>query len=410
MSTWLIPREELTPEQVRAIELDPAQHRVIVGPPGSGKTQILLHRARYLMDEWNVHQERFHIFVFTKVLKDYIRSALDFLSLPQESISNVDAWYSGFFRTHIGGRLPWNPKEKRPDFPAIRQAVMNKIQTTSQSASIYDFILVDEGQDLEPEIFDMFWRIAKHITVCLDHKQQIYDHGSSESAILRGLRLKKRNINFLEAFRCCPYIVNLAAAFIEDVEERGSFIRQIRTYQTERETPLLYCASDFDDEKRRLIEIVRIRLGKGERIAILLPQNRQVFGFAKGLREAGLEVETPDKLDFSNNTPKLMAYHSGKGLTFDSVLMPRLTPRSFPKINQERINHLLFVGITRATKWVYMSTNQSFKLLSSERIHLLESQGVLTVQYGVLPLFRTDDGSQEDDIPAEGKSEPLDIL
>ena len=46
MSGWLVPRSDLTPEQLRAIELPPTEHRVVIGGPGSGKTQMLLHRAR----------------------------------------------------------------------------------------------------------------------------------------------------------------------------------------------------------------------------------------------------------------------------------------------------------------------------------------------------------------------------
>lgn len=410
MSTWLIPREELTPEQVRAFELDPAQHRVIFGPPGSGKTQILLHRARYLIDRWKVAPDRFHIFVYTNTLKDYIQSALGLLQLPPESVSTVDSWYVGFYRTHIKSRLP-RDENNRLDFKVIRKEANNRIQTTAPGASMYDFVLVDEGQDLEPEAFDMFWRISKHVTVCTDHKQQIYDQGSTESAILTGLRLKKKNISFLEAFRCCPYIVSLAAEFIENTEERESYIRQAKTTQTERETPLLYCVSDFEKEKRRLIEIVRVRLGKGEKIAILLPQNRQVFGFAIGLREAGLEVETPDNMDFSKDDPKLMSYHSAKGLTFDSVLMPRLTSNAFPRLTPEKVDRLLFVGITRASKWVYMSTTQTIQASLRERVQKLESNGLLTVQNDALPLFNDPDLLNAEDGPSDTEgNDPLDIL
>ena len=57
--SWLIPRDELTAEQIRAVELSANEHRVILGAPGSGKTQILLHRARYLSDELGVPPARF---------------------------------------------------------------------------------------------------------------------------------------------------------------------------------------------------------------------------------------------------------------------------------------------------------------------------------------------------------------
>lgn len=90
MSTWLIPRDELTPDQLRAIQLDTGEHRVILGPPGSGKTQVLLHRARHLLDSHGVSPDRLRIFVYTNALKDYIASALELLDLPPELLTTWD--------------------------------------------------------------------------------------------------------------------------------------------------------------------------------------------------------------------------------------------------------------------------------------------------------------------------------
>jgi hypothetical protein len=41
-------------------------------------------------------------------------------------------------------------------------------------------------------------------------------------------------------------------------------------------------------------------------------------GFAKGLADAGLTVESQDDADFTSDAPKLLTCHSAKGLTFDS--------------------------------------------------------------------------------------------
>ena len=145
--------------------------------------------------------------------------------------------------------------------------------------------------------------------------------------------------------------------------------------------PLFYQAADFDDERERLINTVRTRLLVGDNIAILLPQKRQVFGFAQGLEGAGLEVETPDKIDFATDKPKLMPYYSAKGLTFDSMLLPRLVPRSFPHLDAEQIERLLFVGISRATRWVYLSTAEEKPLPSLERLKQLAKEDGITIQY-----------------------------
>jgi superfamily I DNA/RNA helicase len=389
--SWLIPRNELTPDQIRAIELSPAENRAILGGPGSGKTQILLHRARYLADQFRVGPDRFRIFVYTNVLKDYIKSALSLLNLPDDAVLTFDHWCRLFYQQHVNSRMPWDAAKKQPDFDAVRRAVLDKISSGQITLPLYDFALVDEGQDLPDEVFTILSRVARHVTVCIDNKQQIYDNGSTEEAILSKLGLKKRNLNLIEAFRVCPYLVEVAAPLIPDSAEREAFRQQKRTVQTERQTPLLYFARNFEEEKQMLYQMVRERQLMNDRIAILFPQNRQVFGFAQGLTEAGMEVEVPKQRsgsnalpthDFNSSRAKLMAFHSAKGLTFDSVLMPRLVSSSFQRVTPDRLERLVFVALTRAAKWAYFSTTLDDSLPLFQKLLPLEQTRQLTVRRG----------------------------
>jgi superfamily I DNA/RNA helicase len=356
--SWLVPPEDLTSDQLRAIEMPMNEHRVILGAPGSGKTLALLYRARHLCRDYGIAPDRFRIFVFTNVLKQYIQSGIRDLALPADCVLTLDDWCKRYYQEEMGGRLPWDQKNRCPDFDGIRRAVL---QAHSRKPPLYEFVLVDEGQDLDSDCFELLKRVGKHVTVCVDQKQQIYDHGSTDEEIVRTLGLKRSNLTLLDAFRCCPYIVQVAAEFISEAAERAAFLNQARTAQTELQTPLFYEAEDFDDEKERLIEIIRERQVVDRSIAILFHLKKQVWGFAKALREAGLEVETWDRrdgsvLDFASGLPKVLTLHSAKGLTFDTVIMPRLVEMSFRRVSDARREKLLYVGITRATKWVYLST------------------------------------------------------
>jgi len=387
--SWLIPPHELTPDQQRAVRLDHERHHAIIGGPGSGKTQVLLHRARHLRDVMGASVETFRIFVYTNVLKDYIKSALRDQSLPEDNVSTFDQWCGLFYKQYIGGKTPWDHEARRPDFAAIRKAVIRQVSNGKVSLPIFDFVLVDEGQDLEEEVFSFLDKVSRHVTVCVDNKQQIYDNGSTEAGVLYKLGIRRRNVSFTEAFRVCPYVVETAAEFIADEAEKEAFKNQTRQPQIERQTPLVYFARNFEDEKQMLYDVVRERLLKNERVGILVPQNRLAFGMAKGLTEVGIEVEVPYQKgqrnplpthDFTSARPKIMAYHSAKGLTFDTVLLPRLVPSLFSRTRPELMERLLFMAITRATRWCYFSTNLANPLpLIVERMAPLVKRGVVTL-------------------------------
>ena len=179
-------------------------------------------------------------------------------------------------------------------------------------------------------------------------------------------------------------MARLASYFIDDNQKRSQYLAQMNTEQKVRELPLCYVAPDFDKEIDRLAEIISQRQVMNERIGVIVPTNKQLHGFAKGLEERGTTVEkaiprkNADGFDFGNAIPKIATYFSAKGLTFDSVLLPRLTESSFSWIDDSTRTRLLFVGIARATQWVYLSTIKEKELSEMGYLHEAEKKGHLT--------------------------------
>lgn len=387
--SWLVPRHALTADQIRAVELKPAQNRLVLGSPGSGKTIVLVHRARHLIDAHKASPERFRLIVYTNALKDYIRAALRDLRLPEDCVMTFDAWCRSYYQDQISRRLPWSGRSS--DWEAVRQAVWEKTQSLKAQDRPFDFVMVDEGQDLDGRDFETLAAVAKHVTVFMDPKQKLYERDADESGVAKALGLSQCNLMLLGAYRCSPYVVQAGASFIHDMVERDQFIAQNPPVEKgERQVPLLYLASNADDERSRLIDVVRTRIDRGERIAILLPNKRLSFGFAHALREAGLKVEVNQPvgrkneilpaIDFGTSSPKVMAFPSSKGLTFDTVMMPRWNKRFLQKIDPDRLERWLFVGITRATRWFYISTTDGDQAQFLERFRGLEQREQMTIQ------------------------------
>ena len=121
----------------------------------------------------------------------------------------------------------------------------------SHAMPLYDFVMVDEGQDLDPLAYEIMTTVAAHLTVFMDHKQHIYEKGIGEHDLAAGLGLRRRTSILLDAYRCSPYIARTAAAFIRNREESSAFIRQNPPIaRGERQPPLLYLASDFEVNAR----------------------------------------------------------------------------------------------------------------------------------------------------------------
>jgi superfamily I DNA/RNA helicase len=394
----------------------PSEHRVILGPAGSGKTQVLIHRAAHLAEAYKVPPSRYRIFVFTNVIKEYIKSGLQFLNLPDETVCTFDHWCRllyeenisrtlprlsprrrfdyGSFRLFDGSRPGRAPKEKDwsgIDFKKIRYSVLQLLQCNRKIQRSLDFVLVDEGQDLTPDVYEVLSLASRHITVFADPQQKIFEEGADESFILKKLNLSRRNMTLLGAYRNAPYVALLASHFISDKVLREQYLAQIHTEQKVRERPLCFVAPSFEKEMDRLAKIVLQRQVMNERIGIIVPLNRLLHGLAKGLAQRGVSVEKAIRqdsikavevpCDFGNSVPKIATFHMAKGLTFDSVLLPRLVEASFPLVRGIARLCILFVGTARATQWVYLSTVKGREFTEIDLLREAAAEGHLSLQY-----------------------------
>lgn len=359
---WLVPYSSLTPEQQQAVMLPLEGHRVIVGGPGAGKTLVLLHRFSYLFQLHGSDPAVGKLFVFTTTLKDFIRSALTDVDVPEDCVSTFDKWCAGFYREHVGRSVPWRQdgNARGPDFAAIRTAVHEAVVQRGVMKGKYTFAVVDEGQDLTTQAMEIIAGVARHVTVAMDGQQQLYDEGLAEDGVLGVLGLRRHNVSLVSAFRCNPMVTALAANFLDSEVKQEEFRRQAKNAVGDRQKPILLVTADYGDEKARIADLIRTRLARQEAIGILFPQRRLVFGYAKGLKELGIDVVTDGRegVDFGDTRPKVLTYHEAKGLTFDSVFLPRLDTRAFTDRLLNRMLPMMFVGVSRAVKWVCLSTSE----------------------------------------------------
>jgi superfamily I DNA/RNA helicase len=399
---------QLTREQRAIVELRPEHHHLVTGPPGSGKTQVLLHRARWLSQSYAIPASRFSVLVYTNVLTYFLRQAIEFLGIPAGNVRTFDDLCAELWDRHVGASKPWVPGAGRSrgymDFPAIRSGVLGALSRPGAlPAPPFDFVMVDEGQDLDATAYGILRLVAKHITVFADARQQIFEGGASVPEMQRHLGLTGQTASLLPAYRNSPDIAKLASYF-------GNAYEGINYLAMERQKPCLYVARDWDDEIDHLAEVLRERRLLNHHCGIIVPTNRDLYSVANKLSERGVEVHkavsvrrggTPP--DFDSLVPVIASYHSAKGLTFDTVLLPKLVETNFSRVSGEFRKRLLLVGVTRATQWAYLSTVGGWEMGEVDLLHTAGGNGDLFVKSAIAARGQTSEPpsfeSPDDDDP-----------
>jgi superfamily I DNA/RNA helicase len=390
---WVVPRTSLTEDQLHAVALPTDRHRIIIGGPGSGKTLVLAHRARQLLDE-GVPPERLRLLVYTKLLTSYLRAGLADLGIPEECVDTVDGWTLEVHRLLVGGRPPLEQRpwgKPIPDYAAARRLVLDRIRTQQEDQGEdlekpLDVILADEAQDLDEEGIALLTGLADHVTVALDARQQIWRDriGLDEARSLLGVGRAQGAL--LSAYRCTPFIVELASAFLPE-DEATRFRTSNLVPMQEREKLVLHTADSDAEQWDVVAKHLAARAILGQRTAVIVRTQKQLRRAVRELGARDIEVVGQKEADFADDRPIVMTYHSAKGLTVDAVLLPDLTADRYPIEDVRLDRNLMFVAVTRATSWVWMGTLADEALPSVEGFEVLDdlvARGVLVRSGGPL--------------------------
>ena len=129
----------------------------------------------------------------------------------------------------------------------------------------------------------------------------------------------------------------------------------------------------FDNEDLQINAIIDlIKKKKMRNVGILVPSNERVLSLMNSFSEHNFLCEfkynagyndsrNKVRLDFKSSLPKLMTYHSAKGLQFEAVFLPTLEYFEDDESNKHSHRKSLYVAMTR-------TLSSSFNLLRSDGI------------------------------------------
>lgn len=310
---WKVDEDRLDDDQLDLIERTNDKNMLVTGCAGSGKSIIAMLKAEQLARSG----ASVILIAYTKSLSAFMREGVDEKNLP----------YNFYFYHN------W--------------------QKTKPAA---DYIIVDEIQDFELDEIKEFIKAArKHYFFFGDWAQSVYGsfkNNATEAEVkqLTGLTPLVLYTNY----RLPKNIAKITQDYV------GINVKEYceKDYQNdERSMPRFVKFNDLDEQVRAIRDIVEQHAGQS--VGILLPQNDDVKYLSQTLKDIGVDNEAKfnDKsedayfdslyeLQFKSPLPKILTYHSAKGLQFDVVILPMY--------EGSKDRNILYVAMTRTVHHLYV--------------------------------------------------------
>ncbi|QDT43487.1 Helicase IV [Gimesia alba] len=175
--TWWVGQEELDDDQQKVIALPESGNYLVTGPPGSGKTNLLLLRANYL---YLAGLRNIQIVTFTRSLREFIASGADQYDFPASKIVTCREWQIDFLHQY-GKHI-----DPSGEFEEVRDAYVEEMANVANEnhlENIYHGLLLDEAQDYTPKEIELFDRLSERLFCVADERQKIYAGDDSLNTI-----------------------------------------------------------------------------------------------------------------------------------------------------------------------------------------------------------------------------------
>lgn len=166
--TWWADIEKLDDNQAEVISLDMDGNFLVLGPPGSGKTNLLVMRAKYLHAN---SLNNFTILTVGRVLREFLVMGADQYAFPPERIQTYISWARGLLAAN-GMEF-----DDEGDFDDVRDSLLLGLKQLAEAGNLedrFDCILLDEAQDYSAEEIEVISSFADRIFAVGDERQRIY--------------------------------------------------------------------------------------------------------------------------------------------------------------------------------------------------------------------------------------------
>jgi superfamily I DNA/RNA helicase len=333
--SWYINESELDDFQVKIVRRNLNSSFIVKGCAGSGKTVLALWRAKEIAEQGN---HNYLIIVFTKALKKFIEDGIHTIGVDESKVMYHWEW----------------------------------IEKGKVSA---DYIIVDEVQDFDTnELRELQNAAKKHLILFGDSAQQIYNGLPNKGKLMTMEEIQIQTgipmTNLVINHRLPKKIARVAEKVTKSPESVDSLVESCKKEGINK--PRLIECSSFEDQLDYIKDVIIAQ--NYTDVGILFPTNNDVkkaktyydktnwgieakIGFGAGAMD----------LDFKTDNPKLMTYHSAKGLQFEAVFIPMC------EVANESDRNPLYVALTRSYRDLFiLYSNQLSPFIANIDSNLFE--------------------------------------
>lgn len=276
--------------------MDSDERILCIAGPGSGKTRVLTEKARKLFSGG----ENLLCLTFTR-------------SAAREMQNRIPGIPASTIHSYCCGLVGWKDSWGYPGL--LYRTIMDKDKQK------FDWILLDEVQDLNPEELDVALSlVGGKVFAVGDPYQSIYGFqgalGPTVIDVLKGFRC--RRVDLHNNYRSCPEIVDR----LNKIFSRGLVSREVR----ENGLTAILCRTNDD------VFFVSKFLEKG--------------GIPHTLRLSVEYLDSKEKVVIEESNLKVSTIHQAKGLEYDRVILYNW----FPNVDFEEELRIYYVCAARASK------------------------------------------------------------
>jgi superfamily I DNA and RNA helicase len=311
--TWWVGEEQLDDDQKKIAGLPPKGSHLITGPPGCGKTNLLLLRAKYYT---KLKKENILVLVFTRALQDFIISGSKQYHLPPEIVRTSRRWSHEFLREHGAGFKPSGTFEEQ------REQLLQEVEKVSNAQGLkhlYDAIFIDEAQDYLPEEIALFRKLGKELYASADPRQKIY-HSPDSLELLKSVVDQVHPLRF--HYRLGRNICRVADSIYVGAKDESLFSTSLYKEKNLPSSVELTKCKSLDEQAAEIIKKLKIQVDAypDELLGVMCPHREQrdkLYSLLLNSPLGKLAVNQSDDPVFDPSRPIYVStLHSSKGLEY----------------------------------------------------------------------------------------------